>query len=167
MVKLGDFIENIWISRKVVKVTVKGVMDKPGLAAYLFQLLSELGVNAEMLLSGPASHGRTDLAFLIMESQWPLLRENKEKIIDEINARDMVFDPKVALIVIEGKRDMSRVPGIAYQILNLFGERGINIELISSSLNAICLVIREDRVDDAIEELAEKTGITPKEGYYW
>ncbi len=160
-------IENVWISRSVAKVTVRAARDKPGVAADLFQLLSDLGINAEMILSGPASKGRVDVAFLVMESELPKVTAHYDEIVDAVDARDLQVDKKVALVVFLGTRAMSRTPGVAARVFSVLAEAGANIELISTSLDALCTVIREDRVDQVVEVVRERLNLEPEEGYYF
>jgi len=159
-------IQSVWISRRIAKVTVRAARDKPGVAADLFQLLSDLGINAEMILSGPASRGHVDVAFLVMESDLPKVTAHYDEIVAAVSARDLQVDRKVALVVFLGSRAMSRTPGVAARVFSLLAEAGANIELISTSLDSLCTVIREDRVDEVIDLVREKWEIEPQEGYY-
>lgn len=158
-------VEEIYINTAVVRVVLKGVRDRPGMAAEIFQILADKGINIEMIVSGPSSRGRTDIAFLILESQLPRLQEVSEEILKESIAQDIQIDPKVALIIFYGTREMQRTPGVASTILNALAMAGVNVEMFSASVDSVSLVIREDRVDDAREAIVEAFGIEPEPTY--
>lgn len=158
-------VEEIHINTAVVRVVLKGVRDRPGMAAEIFQILADKGINIEMIVSGPSSRGRTDIAFLILESQLPRLQEVTEEILEESIAQDIQIDPKVALITFYGTREMQRTPGVASAILNALAMAGVNVEMFSASVDSVSLVIREDRVDDARGAIVDVFGIEPESTY--
>ena len=47
------------------KVTVSGVSDQPGIAARMFTVLAESGINVDMIVQNTADHGRTDISFTV------------------------------------------------------------------------------------------------------
>ncbi len=159
-------VEDLWVSRKVAKVTLRDARDKPGVAADLFTLLSELGINAEFIIQGPARRGRADLAFLVLESELPKVMNYYDEIVKAVDARDLQVDRKVALLVFYGTREMHRTPGIAARVFTALAVAGVNIEMISTSLDSLSIVIREDRVDDAVMALQDYMELEIHEGYY-
>jgi len=159
-------VEDLWVARKVAKITLRDARDKPGVAADLFSLLSDLGINAEFILQGPARRGRADLAFLVLESELPKVMDYYDQLVEAVDARDLQVDRKVALLVFYGSREMHRTPGVAATVFNVLASAGVNIDMISTSLDSLAIVIREDRVDDALEALQEYLDIEYHEGYY-
>jgi len=159
-------VEDLWVARRVAKVTLRDARDKPGVAADLFSLLSELGINAEFILQGPARRGRADLAFLVLESELPKVMDYYDQLVEAVDAHDLQVDRKVALLVFYGSREMHRTPGVAATLFNTLAAAGVNIDMISTSLDSIAVVIREERVDDALEALREYLDLEVHEGYY-
>lgn len=160
-------IESIWVSRKVAQVTVRGARDKPGVAADLFQHLFERNINVEMIFSGPSTRGRVNLAFLIRESDLPKVEDEiVDDITDLVDAREVVIDPKVAIITFRGTTDMLQTPGIAAFLFGLLAQAGANIELVGTCMDSISVVIRRDRLDTALDVLMENLPVEITEGYY-
>lgn len=155
-------IEEVFIDTAVAKVVLKGVRDRPGMAAEVFGIIAEKDINVEMIVSGPSSKGRTDIAFLVKESQLPRLREVADEILEESVAQNIVIDSKVVLIVFYGGREMQHTPGVASTIFDILAMAGVNVEMFSASVDSISVVIREDRVDDAREAIMEALGIEPE-----
>jgi aspartate kinase len=158
-------VQEIWVRRSVAKVTLKNVRDKPGIAAQIFEILAEKGINAELIVSGSPAKGRNDVSFLVLESQIPDVMEIQDELIETVGGTDLKVDRKVALIIFYGGKDFYKHPGIAAQVFNLFASSGVNLDMISTSFDSICVVIREERVENALEALEEHFGIEPKEGY--
>jgi len=158
-------IEELWVNRKVVKVILRAVKDKPGIAAEIFEKLASRGINVELIVSGPSSKGRSDIAFLVLESQLPQIQEMEDELIEISDASGIAYDPKVALLVFYGSKEISKTPGVAAKIFNLLAEAGVNIEMIGTSIDSISIVIREELVDRAILVLTDVLGLSVEEGY--
>ncbi len=158
-------IEELWVNRKVVKVILRAVKDKPGIAAEIFEKLASKGINVELIVSGPSSKGRSDIAFLVLESQLPQIQELEDELIEISDASGIAYDPKVALLVFYGSKEISKTPGVAAKIFNLLAEAGVNIEMIGTSIDSISIVIREELVDRAILVLTDVLGLSVEEGY--
>jgi len=158
-------VEEVWVNRKVVKIILRGVRDRPGVAAEVFELLAARGINVELIVAGPASKGKTDIAFLILESQTHFIKESEDILLEEIGGTAINYDPKVALIVFYGSKELSKKPGVAARIFNILAEAGVNIEMVSTSLDSISIVVREHGLDRAIAAITDALGVEVEEGY--
>lgn len=158
-------IEEVWVNRKVVKITLKGARNKPGIAAEIFDILASWDINAELIVAGAGERGRTDIAFLVLESDYLKLKEREETLCSNVDAKGIKYEPKVALFVFYGDRTLSRRPGIAAKIFDIFAQAGINIEMVSASVDSISIVIPEDRVDEAYMVLQDTLGVDITEGF--
>ena len=47
------------------KVTIRGVPDRPGVAARVFRPLADAGVNIDMIVQNVSAAGRTDISFTV------------------------------------------------------------------------------------------------------
>jgi len=75
------------------------------------------------------------------------------------------YDPKVALLVFYGSKEISKTPGVASKIFNILAEAGVNIEMVSTSIDSISIVIREELVDRAVMVLSDMLGLSVEEAY--
>jgi aspartate kinase len=158
-------IEEIWVSTHVVKVTIRRVKDRSGIAAEVFETLNDLCINAELIVHASATKGRADIAFLVLQSQLPKIQDCAEELVERIGGEDLIVDDKVALIAFYGSKDLSRTQGVAASIFSILANVGVNIEMISTSLDSISLVIREGRMHQAIEAMRDELGIEPTRSY--
>ncbi|MGB9823862.1 MAG: ACT domain-containing protein [Candidatus Hydrothermia bacterium] len=159
-------VEELWVNRKVVKVILRSVKDKPGVAAEVFERLASKGINVELIVSGPSSKGRSDIAFLVFESQLPQIQQMEDELLDSTDAMGIGYDPKVALLIFYGSKEISKTPGIAAKIFNILAEAGVNIEMVSTSVDSISIVIREELVERAVLVLTDALGLSVEEGYF-
>jgi aspartate kinase len=158
-------IEEIWVSTHVVKVTIRRARDRAGIAAEVFETLNNLEINVELIVHASSTKGKADIAFLVLQSQLPKIKDSCQELLDTIGGEDLLIDDKVALLAFYGHRELSRTPGIASHIFNILAEVGVNIEMISTSLDSLSLVIRSDRVHQAVEALRDHLGIEPTQSY--
>jgi len=82
-----------------------------------------------------------------------------------VDGRDISVDKKVARLVFYGGKELSKRPGVAARVFDILAQAGVNIEMISTSLESLSIVIRENRVDDAIIALRDNLGIEPEGSY--
>ena len=53
------------LDRKVAKVTLVGVPDRPGIARAVFDPLAESGINIDLIVQNVGHAGATDLSFTV------------------------------------------------------------------------------------------------------
>jgi aspartate kinase len=144
-------VTGIAYSKDEAQVTLRGVQDKPGVAASLFGPLAEANINVDMIVQNISDDGTTDLTFTVPVADYDramaLLKSLEKKIgftkLD--GAKDVV---KVSVVGI-GMRSHA---GVAAKAFAALAERGINIRLIATSEIKISVLI-----DDAYTELAVRT----------
>jgi len=71
---------------KVAKVTVLSVPDRPGVAAALFEPLSEAGISVDVIVQNVSTHGKTDLTFTVSEGDLKRSLRLVEPVCREIGA---------------------------------------------------------------------------------
>ena len=75
-----------------------------------------------------------------------------ESLREEIGARSLSANSKVALVSIMGQH-LSTEPGIAGKMFRALSSRGINIEVISTSMSSVTCMIDEARAEEAVTAL--------------
>jgi len=136
----------------VAKITIRGVPDRPGVAAEIFTPLAEAHLSVDTIVQNVGDHQLTDITFTLakndMKAALPLVRE----VAETIGAREVVADERMAKVSIVGTGIQS-APGYAAGMFRALSDAGINIDLISTSEIRITCIIPEDRVDDAVRAL--------------
>jgi aspartate kinase len=150
--ELRDKVRGLALDRKVAKVTLVGVPDRPGIARSVFQPLADTGINVDMIVQNVGHAGTTDLSFTISATDLARARRLLDPVVRELGFQDMTTDAAVAKVSIVGA-GIGDAPGIAATMFGALADEGINIEMISSSEIRITCIIAEDDVDKAAQAL--------------
>jgi len=136
----------------VAKITVVGVPDRPGIAAAIFQPLAQAGISVDTIVQNASIENITDLTFTVAKSELAGAMRVVEPIAKQIKARECLSDSKLGKVSIIGT-GMQNTPGYAARMFTILSERGINIQLITTSEIRITCIIDAARVEDAVRAL--------------
>lgn len=136
----------------VAKVTVLGVPDKPGIASALFDSLANENISVDTIVQNASVNRVTDLTFTVAKSDLDKAMRVIEPVAKSIDAKGCVANAKLGKISIVGT-GMQNTPGYAARMFRALYEKGINIELITTSEIRITCIIDESKVEDAIRAL--------------
>jgi len=136
----------------VAKITVVGVPDRPGIAAAVFEPLAEAGINIDTIVQNASINNITDLTFTVAKSQLRKAMEKVKPIARSIGAGDCVSAAGLGKVSIIGT-GMQNTPGFAARMFSALSDKGVNIQLISTSEIRITCIIEEAKVKDAVKAL--------------
>ncbi|MHC4267227.1 MAG: aspartate kinase [Planctomycetota bacterium] len=137
------------VTKNDAKITIIGVSDEPGQAANIFHELAREKINVDMIIQNISAHGLTDVTFTVPKDDLPLALETTEKIKNEIKAREIVADDKIAKLSIVGIGMRSHC-GTAEKMFKSLSDEKINIQMISTSEIKISCVIEENQAEKAL-----------------
>jgi aspartate kinase len=140
------------------KVTVLDVPDRPGVAASLFRALADANINVDMIIQNVSEDNRTSISFTVMKEDAERAAEISREVADRLGARGVTVDDNIAKVSLVGA-GMKTHPGVAAQMFEALAEKGINIEMISTSTIKISCVIRADQVEEAVRAIHGKFGL--------
>ncbi len=136
----------------VGRITLRGVPDRPGIAAALFGPLAEAGISVDTIVQNASVERLTDLTFTVTKADLPRALELVRPVAQEIGAREVLADDHLAKVSIVGA-GMQSAPGYAARMFRALYEAGINIELITTSEIRITCLVDAARVGDAVRAL--------------
>ncbi|MBA7664863.1 Aspartate kinase [subsurface metagenome] len=136
----------------VAKITVVGVPDRPGISAAVFQPLARAGISIDTIVQNASINNITDLTFTVAKSDSAKAMEVVEPIARSIGARECVSDSKLGKVSIIGT-GMQNAPGYAATMFGALSEKGINIQLITTSEIRITCIISDTEVKNAVRAL--------------
>jgi len=134
------------------KVTVSGVPDEPGIAARLFRQLAHRNINVDMIVQNVSSHGVTDISFTVPKADAESATEVCSGLATEIGATGVSSDIAIGRVSLIGA-GMKTHPGVAATMFETLAERGINIDMISTSAIRTSCVVAADQVEEAVASL--------------
>jgi aspartate kinase len=148
-------VRGIAHQKNVTKVSLVGVKDQPGVAGKLFTSIGRHDINIHMIVQAEHHGGRNDISFLIQTDAFPRVSRILDELVAEVSAERAVVDESVATVSLVGE-GVQREPGIAARMFSRLGEKGINIDLISTSNLMITCVVPKDRAEDAVRALHDE-----------
>jgi aspartate kinase len=146
-------VTGIAYSRDEAKISLMRVPDRPGIAAAIFGPLADAGVNVDMIVQNISEDGkRTDLTFTCNRSELARAMKALEDAATTIGYREITSDANVAKISIIGI-GMRAHPGVAQTMFRTLSDKGINIQVISTSEIKVSVLIAEEYVELAVRAL--------------
>ncbi|MDM8000272.1 MAG: aspartate kinase [Dehalococcoidia bacterium] len=136
----------------VAKVTIRGVPDKPGIAATIFEPLAAANISVDTIVQNSSVDGLADLTFTVTRNDLNKAMKVVEPIAKSIGATSCISDAKLGKVSIVGT-GMQNTPGYAARMFRALYEAGINIELITTSEIRITCIVNETKVADAVRSL--------------
>ncbi len=152
-------VSGIAYSRDEAKITLLKVPDRPGVAAKIFGSLAEAAINVDMIVQNVSPEGdRTDLTFTVEKADLErAVGVIKEKCTD-LGYVDLLADANVVKVSVIGVGMRSHA-GVAQQMFNALAEKGINIQVISTSEIKVSVLIAEDYTELALRSLHTAYGL--------
>jgi aspartate kinase len=146
-------VTGIAYSRDEAKITLHKIPDRPGVAAAIFGPLADGGVNVDMIVQNVSEDNKkTDLTFTVPRSDLAKALAALEKHAGEIGYRDITHDSGVAKVSIIGI-GMRAHAGVAQTMFSTLHDKGINIQVISTSEIKVSVLIAEEYVELAVRAL--------------
>jgi aspartate kinase len=145
-------VTGVAYSKDDAKITIISVEDKPGVAANIFEPLSNAQINVDMVIQNISSDQKTtDITFTVKRDDVAktklILQDNKN-----IKYKEIIQNVKVAKVSIVGA-GMVSTPGVTYRMFRALHDENINILAISTSEIKLSVIIDEDNTLKAIKKL--------------
>jgi len=147
-------VRGITVDTKEARITIVRVPDRPGIAARIFKALGEAHIVVDMIVQNVSHEGFTDMSFTVSRSDAPKAEEIVRKVAQEIGAKEVVRDDRVAKVSIVGL-GMRSSYGTAAKMFEVLSKNGINITAISTSEIKISCLIDEKFAELAVRALHE------------
>ena len=152
-------VTGIAYSRDEAKITLHKIPDRPGIAAAIFGPLADSGVNVDMIVQNVSEDGKkTDLTFTVSRSELGRALASIEKAAPQIGYREITHDANVAKVSIIGI-GMRAHPGVAQTMFRTLSEKGINIQVISTSEIKVSVLVAEEYTELAVRSLHTAYGL--------
>ena len=140
------------------KITVAHVPDRPGVAARLFRVLADHGINIDMIVQNTSDNGTTDISFTVEKGDNEAARVACESVRGELGIGEITADDGIGRVTLVGA-GMKSNAGITAKMFEVLAERDINIEMISTSSIRISTIVRAERVEEAVRALHTAFGL--------
>ena len=144
-------VTGIAVDSNVAKITVRGVVDRPGVAAGLLKPLADEGVSVDVIVQNTSSDGTTDFTFTVGQASVV----KAAKLIEDqsvIEYAEVITGSNLAKVSIVGT-GMENAPGYAARMFSTLSEAKVNIDMITTSEIRITTIIDREQVQKAVQSL--------------
>lgn len=154
-----EIVSGVTYSRDEAKITLVQVSDRPGVAAAIFGPLADANVNVDMIVQNVSEDGTsTDMTFTVTRGDLDRAIEMLNARKDELGFTALVPDADVVKVSVVGVGMRSHA-GVAQRMFSALAERGINIQVISTSEIKISVLIAEEFTELALRALHTAYGL--------
>ncbi|MGZ8409021.1 MAG: aspartate kinase [Hyphomicrobium sp.] len=154
-----ELVSGVTYSRDEAKITLVRVPDRPGVAAGIFGPLADAGINVDMIVQNVAAEGATtDLTFTVREADLQRAGSVLEANRGNIGYADLRADADVVKVSVVGVGMRSHA-GVAQRMFQTLADKGINIQVISTSEIKVSVLINEIYTELALRALHTAYGL--------
>lgn len=142
-------VTGVAADKNTARISVIGVLDKPGIAFNIFDTLAKNNINVDIILQSVGREGTKDISFTVagddMEHAIEILEKNKRRL----TIKEVSCNPNVAKLSVVGAGMMSN-PGVAAKMFEALYNSRVNINMISTSEIRITVLVDEKDIDKAM-----------------
>jgi len=152
-------VSGIAYSKDEAKITLVKVADRPGIAAGIFGPLADAAINVDMIVQNVSEDGKsTDLTFTVTKADLDRTVQVLESRKADLDYKAITPDPNVVKVSVIGVGMRSHA-GVAQTMFKTLADRGINIQVISTSEIKISVLINEEYTELALRALHTAYGL--------
>ena len=155
-------VSGVAYDKNQAKITVTAVLDRPGVAAKLFQAIAKANIVVDMIVQNVSSDGKaTDISFTVPKTDSKKALALTEGIVSELGAKGVTLREDIAKVSIIGV-GMRTHSGVAAKMFETLAKHGINIMMISTSEIKVSCVIEAKYTELAVRVLHDAFGLGEK-----
>jgi aspartate kinase len=161
----APLISGIAFNRDEAKLTLRGVPDRPGIAAHILGDIGAANVNVDMIVQNVGADSSTDFTFTVHRGEYKKALEVLQGVSQKLSAREVTGDDKIVKISVVGMGMRSHA-GVAAKMFEVLAKEGINIQMISTSEIKISVVVEEKYLELGVRALHSAFGLdkSPAQG---
>ncbi len=145
-------VSGIALDKNQARVSLRDVIDRPGIAAEIFNILADEQINIDMIIQNASKEGMTNLGFTVPQSEIERTKKALNQFAHDYGSAD--YDEDVCKVSIVGV-GMKSHSGVAAKAFTAMADNGINIEMISTSEIKVSMIINEKFGELAVRVLHE------------
>jgi aspartate kinase len=147
--EVSNKVSGVTYERNVARITMRAVPDSPGIAADLFEPLTEANISVDIIVQNASAERLTDLSFTVNRSDAGRALEVSQQVAQRIGAAECVSNDHLGNVSIVGT-GMQNAPGYASKMFRTLADGGVNIEMITTSQIRITCIVDEPDIDKAV-----------------
>ena len=108
--EVSNKVRGVTYERDVARITVRAVPDRPGIAATVFEPLTDAGISVDTIVQNASAERLTDLSFTVERADAERAMAVSERIGREIGAAECVANDRLGNVSIVGNGHAERPP---------------------------------------------------------
>jgi aspartate kinase len=154
-----EVVSGVTHSRDEAKVSLRHLPDVPGVAAKIFGPLADAAINVDMIVQNVSpDRAKTDLTFTVGRADLPKTLEVLKEVMAGLAGATFDSSADVSKVSIIGIGMRSYV-GVASKMFKTLAEKGINIQVITTSEIKVSVLISEEYTELAVRALHSAYGL--------
>ena len=154
-----EVVSGIAYARGEAKVTVVGLADSPGQVSNLFAPLADANINVDMIVQSASDNGKaTDVTFTVSEDDLARAVRVLEENRDTLDFQNILSTGDVVKVSVVGV-GMKSHAGVARKMFDTLADKGINIQVISTSEIKTSVIIDAEYTELAVRALHTAYGL--------
>ncbi len=145
-------VNGIALMKDQARLSLSGVIDRPGIASDIFKDLAQAEVNIDMIVQTIGHDGKTNLDFTVSKDELHDAEKVLAKFIDNKEIEDVTTDDAIAKVSVVGV-GMKSHSGVASKAFETMAKENINIMMISTSEIKVSMVIAQKYSELAVQSL--------------
>jgi aspartate kinase len=158
-----QIVSGVTLAKAEAKITLRAVKDNPGVAAAIFGTLADQGIVVDMIVQNIADDGATtDITFTVPDSEYDRAMKALQGAGDKIEYGRITGAKGGAKVSVVGVGMRSHA-GVASSMFKALADKGINIQLITTSEIKTSVLIDEQYAELAVRALHTYYGLDKKD----
>lgn len=145
-------VSGIALDKNQARVSLSGVIDRPGIASDIFTRLADSSVNIDMIIQTLGHDGKTNLDFTVPKTELLDAKNVVEQFITEGEISEASYDENICKVSIVGV-GMKSHTGVAAKAFQTMARENINIMMISTSEIKVSMVVDEKYSELSVRSL--------------
>ncbi|MEA3372870.1 MAG: aspartate kinase [Campylobacterota bacterium] len=148
----APLVSGIALDRNQARISLSGVVDRPGIASDIFGRLAQNSVNIDMIIQTSSHDGTTNMDFTVPMNELSDAKRIMDTFIADKEITDAGYDESICKVSIVGV-GMKSHTGVAAKAFSTMANENINIMMISTSEIKVSMVIAEKYAELAVRSL--------------
>jgi aspartate kinase len=148
-------VRGVALDRNRARIAVQKVPDNPGMAAKIFEQLSNQNISLDMIIQSQSDRGVNEIAFTVAIADLAKAETALKQVEETLGYGEVSCDGDISKISIVGS-GMIQQSGIAARMFSALADSGINIEMIATSEIKVSCVVRDHYAEQALKVIHQE-----------
>ena len=159
--ELTKTVNSLEVLEHQIVFSISNLPDRPGIAAQIFETLSEASINVDLIIQATHDGTSNDIAFTVNEFEFNKTIEQCKLITSQLGG-EYNFKTNMTKLSIQGAGIMGR-PSVSADLFDTLSQANINVRLIATSEIKVSCIIDIDNIPKAIRFVGEKFKLSDKQ----